>query len=345
MNPLIGKRESSSSILFLALPVLIFSNLSKSLLYFNSGCWINFVLCSALAYVLLFLIKNLLEEHVENKSFGKITELVFFLYISSLSLSNYSLSVSSLISVCANSGFDEEFISLFIIITSLICSLCGIEGITRFSFVAFGIFSLILVVMCLVSFSGWDYENIAPLLGDNIGSTFLDLRGVKVFAPVMCLWFLKSKFRNRGETFKSLNHSILRIFFLGFLTIFVCILSVPYPMGRLYSFSLEGIFSIAKSGAFFHRFEIVLVLAVSLVSLVSAAMGIYLSSSSLSKLTTSGDSKGFCIIFAFLFFILNINFAFSKLYEMMTDIFSAVLYILLLIASIKNSIYAKRVKN
>ena len=345
MNPLIGKKESSSSILFLALPVIIFSYLSKSLLGFNSGSWINFVLCFSLAFLLLFLIRNSFKDTGENKVLIKITELIFFLYVSSLSLSNYTLSVSSLASVCGNSGLNEEYISFFIIIISLICALCGIEGITRFSFVAFGIFSLILIVMCLVSFKGWDYENIAPLLGNNIRSTFLDLKGVKVFAPVMCLWFLKSKFRNRSEAFKSSKQSIIRIFFLGFLTIFVCILSIPYPMGSLYTFSLEGIFSIAKSGAFFHRFEIILVLAVSLVSLVCTSIGIYLSSSSLSRLTNSGDSKAFCIVYAFLFFILNINFGLDKLYEMTADVLSAILYILLLIASIKNTFHAKRVKS
>lgn len=344
MNSLIGKKEGMASVVFLSLPIIIFDYSTKSLENSGSGSWINFSLCFLVSFVLLCLIKysfitvgNTTEE---NSVCDKITNFVFLLYIVFLSFNNYSISLSSLISVTENSGFDNQIVGLFLILVSLICSLNGVESLTRTSYVCFGIFLFTIFIMCLLSFSGWDYDNIAPVFGNNTRESFLKFNGIKVFSPLMCLYFLKNYFRKSKEGMNISKFILLKIFAISLFIIVVCILSVPYPMGKLYNFSLEGIFSIAKSGLFFHRFEIILVLGVTVISVVSTALGIYLSSGSISKFTNFEDKKAYCIILAFLFYITNLNFKI----KMPLEFVSIPLYLLLLVKSFKNHKALKKVK-
>ena len=340
MNNIIGKKEGVASVVFLSLPIIIFDYSTKSLENSGSGSLINFALCFLVSFVMLSLIKYSFVNTDEKALYDKIINAVFVFYIIVLSFNNYSLSLSSLLSVIQNSGFDSRIVALFLIFISLICSLSGLESLTRTAYMCFGIFLFTILIMCLLSFSGWDYDNIAPVFGNNTKESFLNFKGLNVFSPLMCLYFLKDHFKEKKEGIAASKSIIFKVFFISLFIIAVCILSVPYPMGRLYNFSLEGIFSIAKSGLFFHRFEIILVLGVSLISLISTALGIYISSASISKLTDFSDKKAWCIILAFLFYITNLNFN----VKIPLEFVSISLYILLLVKSFKNHKAIKKVK-
>lgn len=340
MNNIIGKKEGVASVVFLTLPIIIFDYSTKSLENSGSGSLINFALCFLVSFVLLSLIKYSFVNTDEKALYDKIISAVFVFYIIVLSFNNYSLSLSSLLSVIQNSGFDSRIVALFLIFISLICSLSGLESLTRTAYMCFGIFLFTILIMCLLSFSGWDYDNIAPVFGNNTKDSFFNFKGLNVFSPLMCLYFFKDHFKENKEGIAASKSIIFKVFFISLFIIAVCILSVPYPMGRLYNFSLEGIFSIAKSGLFFHRFEIILVLGVSLISLISTALGIYISSASISKLTDFSDKKAWCIILAFLFYITNLNFN----VKIPLEFVSISLYILLLVKSFKNHKAIKKVK-
>lgn len=340
MNNIIGKKEGVASVVFLSLPIIIFDYSTKSLENSGIGSLINFALCFLVSFVLLSLIKYSFVNTDEKALYDKIISAVFVFYIIVLSFNNYSLSLSSLLSVIQNSGFDSRIVALFLIFISLICSLSGLESLTRTAYMCFGIFLFTILIMCLLSFSGWDYDNIAPVFGNNTKDSFLNFKGLNVFSPLMCLYFFKNHFKEKKEGIAASKSIIFKVFFISLFIIAVCILSVPYPMGRLYNFSLEGIFSIAKSGLFFHRFEIILVLGVSLISLISTALGIYISSASISKLTDFSDKKAWCIILAFLFYITNLNFN----VKIPLEFVSISLYILLLVKSFKNHKAIKKVK-
>lgn len=344
MNSLIGKKEGTASVIFLSLPIIIFDYSTKSLENSGSGSWINFTLCFLLSFVMLYLIKysfvTLVDSSKESDVFDKLINFAFSIYIIFLSFNNYSLSITSLISVTANSEFDNRTVGLFLILVSLICSLRGVESLTRTAYMCFGIFLFTIFIMCLLSFSGWDYDNIAPVFGNNTRESFMNFKGVRVFSPLMCLYFLKTHFRKNKEGMFISKSILFKIFVISLFVIIVCILSVPYPMGKLYDFSLQGIFSIAKSGLFFHRFEIILVLGVTVISVVSTALGIYISSGSISKLTNFDDEKAWCIILAFLFYITNLNFKI----KMPLEFVSIPLYLLLFCKSFKNYKALKRVK-
>lgn len=336
MNSYVGKKESVASVVFLSLPIVVFDYSTKSLENSGSGSSINFILCFLVSFALLYLIKNSFENLQVSLVFNKIISLVFCLYMLFLGFNNYSICVSSLSSVIKNTAIDVEFLKLFIIIVSLLCSLCGIEALTRCTFVSYWVFLSVIFVMCLLSVFGWDYDNIAPVFGNSTKTTFLNFSGIKSFAPIMSLYFLKNHLRGKTDGSSVSKSALLKIFLIGFFIIAVCILSVPYPMGMLYSFSLEGIFSIAKSGLFFHRFEIVLVLGVSLIAVVTTSLGILVSSGALSHFTGFEDSKAFSLIIAFLFYITNLNFNFKMPFEFV----SVILYTLLLIKSFM--IYKKK---
>jgi len=344
MNSIIGKKEGTASVVFLTLPIIVFDYSTKSLENSGSGSIINFTLCFLLSFVMLYFIKYSFVNLNENKDgkdiFEKIINSVFLIYIIFLSFNNYSISLASLLSITENSGFDNQIVGLFLVLVSLICSFGGVESLTRTAYMCFGVFLFTIFVMCLLSFSGWDYDNIAPVFGNNTRESFLKFNGIRVFSPLMCLYFLKNHFRKNKEGIQALKSIIFIVFSISLFIIAVCILSVPYPMGKLYDFSLQGIFSIAKSGLFFHRFEIILVLGVTVISVVSSALGIYISSASISKLTNFNDKKAWCIILAFLFYITNLNFKI----KMPLEFASVALYLLLLVKSFKNYSSVKKVK-
>ena len=332
MKNYIGKKESMATLVFFSLPIVVFEYSTKSLENSGSGSCINFILCFLVSFALLYLIKNSFENLQASSVFNKIVSLVFCLYILFLGFNNYSICLSSLLSVTSNAGIDGEFLSLFIILISLLCSLCGIEALTRCTFVSYWVFLSVIFVMCLLSIFGWDYDNIAPVFGNDTKTTFLNFGGIKTFAPIMSLYFFKNHLRNKADGVAVSKSALLKIFGIGFFIIVVCILSVPYPMGMLYNFSLEGIFSTAKSGLFFHRFEIVLVFGVSLIAVVTTALGILVSSGAISYFTGFEDAKAFSFIIAFLFYITNLNFDFKMPFELL----SVLLYMLLLIKSFMN---------
>lgn len=340
MKEFIGKKESVASLIFLSLPIVVFEYSTQSLKNSGSGSAINFILCFLLSFLLFGLIKKSFEcLSVSSKKeavFNKITGLIFCLYILFLAFNNYNICLSSLLSVTKNTVIDSDFLKLFIIAVSLVCSLCGIEALTRCAFVSYWVFLSVIFVMCLLSISGWDYDNIAPVFGNTAKTSFLNFGGIKAFAPIMSLYFFKNHFRKKSNGIAVSKFALIKIFAIGFFIIVVCILSVPYPMGTLYNFSLEGIFSIAKSGLFFHRFEIILVLGVSLIAVVTTSLGILISAGAVSYFTGFEDSKAFLFIIAFLLYITNLNFNLKMPFELA----SILLYALLLIKSV--AIYIKK---
>lgn len=315
---------------------------------FNSGFFINYTICFALALLMALSVKysfNKNESQLKiNCVFVKILNVLSVFYILLLTSKNYIISVSALSQVTSSQAFSQEGIEMFILIVSVICALCSIEPLTRTSFVCLSLLWIIILLMCLISYKGWDYENIAPILGNDIKSTFLNFGGIRVFSSALSLYIIKNLLKKENEAYFSLKSSVIKTYLIGFVIIAVCTLSIPYPMSKLYNFSLEGIFSIAKSGVFFHRFEILLSFSLVIISVVSVSLGIYLSSFSLSKLSALKDTRAYCIILGVVLFYFKQNYNPEKLLNSLSDAVSVILYAFLLIKSLLNFINTKKVK-
>ena len=328
--------------------MLIIEYSSSGLMKFNSGFFINYTICFALALLMALSVKysfNKNESQLKiNCVFVKILNVLSVFYILLLTSKNYIISVSALSQVTSSQAFSQEGIEMFILIVSVICALCSIEPLTRTSFVCLSLLWIIILLMCLISYKGWDYENIAPILGNDIKSTFLNFGGIRVFSSALSLYIIKNLLKKENEAYFSLKSSVIKTYLIGFVIIAVCTLSIPYPMSKLYNFSLEGIFSIAKSGVFFHRFEILLSFSLVIISVVSVSLGIYLSSFSLSKLSALKDTRAYCIILGVVLFYFKQNYNPEKLLNSLSDAVSVILYAFLLIKSLLNFINTKKVK-
>lgn len=341
MNNITGRTETSTTILYLSLPAMILHYIGDGISKHNSGYWINLVLYSLAAFFLLIIIKKPLSDDLKdlkvNKLISKIIEALIFLFVAILTFYNFKSCANAVYSVTGK-AFSRDMVVFLPLIASLICSLSGIEAITRSSYIFFFICFAIVLFMCIITFDGWKLINIYPLFGNGLNNTFSDYFVLGLYSPIVCVYALRSNTRGKNEGYFLARKAMLIIFLSALILGIVCILTIPYPMGSLYGFSLKGIFSIADSGSFFHRFEILLSFMLLIIDIVSVSVGIYIMSMILSNLTGSNDYKPFCLILSLIILYLDLIFDKSLYLLSAGGILSAVIFILLSIQALVNSL-------
>jgi len=306
MKSKIGCVETSTCVAILMLPMLVLNSVGKGISIMNSGYLINFIIICALSLFILKICKSgICNLFCTSKIINNTLSTVFLVFIFSFTLYNLIICTDALKSVSGN-VFKYDILAFLPLVSATICALLGIEALTRCSYLSFVIIAVIFILMCLVSYNGWKLNNIYPVLGNDVKLTFTNFSSFEIFFPVIVFSFLINNFDSKNKVYKSAKQSVLIVSITGFLLTLICILSIPYPMGDLYSFSLEGIFSIAGSGLFFHRFEILLIFMILIFCILSIALGIYLASTSFASLTMSKDYKPFSIVIGLILFYLTV---------------------------------------
>lgn len=337
MNNITGRQETSSSVLYLALPAMILHYIGNGISKHNSGFLINFVIWSIIAFVLLRIIKgsfsNEFNETKVSNFISKFTEAVILIFLVVITFYNFKSSTNAVYSVTSG-VIKRNITALLPLIASLICALCGIEAITRSSYMLFFLFVGVVGFIFFITFDGWAVSNLYPLMGNNTHSTFSDYSVIGIYAPVLSTYVLRSNVKGKLEGYFLARRTMLVVFLSALVLGLVCILTIPYPMGTLYGFSLKGIFSIANSGSFFHRFEILLSFILMIIDIVSVAVGIYLISKILSDITDSNDYKPFCLVISLMIFYLDKLFSKTDVLIEYGVILSAVVFILLFLQSL-----------
>lgn len=307
MNSKIGIKESTRMIVFLILPQVILHQISIGLIKLNNGLVYNYIIYSIIFFALIKLMKKSFvgDKSSVNSVFEKFVDILYIAYILFMTLYNFGICSEALF-FTSSGVFSKNAVIFLPFISAVICALLGVESISRTSYMAFYIVGLLLIFIIFLTFSGWSTENIYPVFGTNRSKIFTEFSSLGCFSGVVAIYFLKGSFKDKGGAYTIVKNASVISFVFGFTIIILCILSIPYPMGDLYKFSLNGIFSVAKSGSFFHRFELLVMFLMLILQILSTAVGLYLLSASTANILGLDDYKPFCLLFGMIIFYVSL---------------------------------------
>ena len=336
MNKIIGRKEAVTILFFVAMPQLLIDYINYGISRHNSGYWINFIICSILAFMLFLPLKRSfnkkINSYIDNSLIEKIIGFIFIVYIISLLFYNFSICTNAIMSVTSG-VFTRDIVSFLSVFSAIVCSILGIETLGRLSYVIFYSVVTIILFICMVSFKGWQNENFYPILGTSVKLTIFDFSSCGLFLSLITTYLIRESICEPVRTFNLFKRAFLHVFVFGIILLIICILSVPYPMMGFYDFSLAAIFSSAKSNVFFHRFELFLVFLLMIINIMSMSVCLFLSSKLLSDITKSSDSRPFCAVIGCILFYLNLIFSDFKIVVYIYIISSLLIWLLLLLKS------------
>lgn len=333
MNSKIGIKESSRMITFLILPQMVLHQISWDLQNLCNGMIFNYIIYSVVFFVLIKLMKKSFTGYDQsiNPVFEKAINTIYIIYVFFMTLYNFTICSEALI--YTSSGiFNINTLMFLPFVSAVICAVLGLESISRASYIAFYIVGLIVIFIIMLTFKGWSAENIYPVFGNNFAGIFKEFSLLKCFFGTMGIYFLKNNFKN-NNAYTAFKNVFFISFVFGLTIIILCILTIPYPMGELYKFSLNAIFSVAKSGSFFHRFELVLLFFLLMLQILSASVGLYLISAASADFVNLKDYKPFCLLFGVIIFFLSMVTKNINVIQIAYYISSALLIILILLKS------------
>ncbi len=330
----IGTRETSLTIIFLMLPQLIFRYIGHGLTVMNNGYIINFVVCFLIFTVIAKLCSGALRYNLIRKYewLDKVINLICMFYVFNLTIYNLSLCTGAMESI--SKYFTPDVIAFVPLVAAVLCAVLGIESLSRSSYISFFIALFIILFIATLTISGWNRENIYPILGSSVNDIFSDYSTLGCFFALLSVYVLKENFKEETATYHVLKRSLSVSFFCGIAVVIICIFTIPFPMGQLYDFSMSGIFSMAKSGTFFHRFELLLEIMILIFYIISTALGLYLLSVSVAGFIKAKDHTPFIFIFGIIVFYSNLLYKNTNVLFAMYLIWSVIFSILLMVKSL-----------
>ncbi len=331
MNYKLGVRESSAALVFMCLPQLLLYYINGGISRSNSGFIINFLICSAIAGIFVVLSKKYFS--LSDNKYERILNFIFLMYIIPVSLYNLYLCTNALMSVCGDK-ITPDVLVLIVLLSSGAAAYLGNEAVSRCALISFFICIVILGFISFISYDGWDINNLYPVFGNSYETTFFSFNSIGIYSGLVSVFAIKNNVSDGA--YKALKRSCWIVFLLGIALVFLCITTTPYPLGSLYDFSLAGIFSIARSGSFFHRFEIILVFMLVLISFNTLSFSLYLSSEALAKFGGTRDVRPYILLLGALFFYAFFKKSLLNLSFVISNIFAVLLVLIFIVMSIKN---------
>lgn len=144
---------------------------------------------------------------------------------------------------------------LFVIATGIICNLKN-NAFSKANFIVLPISLITLILIFAGNTKNFDYQNIFPILGNGIDSTFISgLSNIFAFGGIAYLYFLPSKLKNPDKFFKiSICAVILSaIFLLITVAIIVLMFNPELVNGQLFPLYLAVRY--IEFGTFFQRLD------------------------------------------------------------------------------------------
>lgn len=336
----IGKYEGSSLTVISMLPVYVYKCLGNGMSKIGPSYWINFILLTLLAYVLISVLKKgiIFARDSNNIFINYIFDGIYLVYIFSYGLYSLCLGTNVLYQITA-SYFSFEEVVYITLLVSFVCSSCGIEALSRTAYVVFGILAVMLLIMSLVSYKGWTFINFTPVLGNSVMGTFFDFSSAISLGGILTGLYVANYYKNGKLGYSIIKKSLVKFFVFSFIVTVLCIFCAPYPMITLYPFSLSAVLSVAKSGVFFHRFETILVIFVSLINVISTSFYISTASSCICKISGFNDAKPYSLVISGLFYFCIMLSGLKKylffLYTISTILLIVMLFLFVITACLK----------
>lgn len=334
MKSYAGEREMTSlSIIYSLIPILaVLAGTEANLM--AGGAVVNAALCFLITLLMLKPVKkyfviwgNISIADAMKDTFGSsvayIVCMSFFILFSLSCICSLNI-CTILISDLTIKSLPSQSIRLVISLSAVFLAYLGTEALTRHSYVILFVGYILMGTLIYASFRGWNTDNLYPLLGVSVKETFTNYIGVCIFSSVAPMLFMCNSLKSREGVYKCIKKTVIISNVIMILTLLIYALTVPYPVGTLYSHSLEAIFSSGSSGDVFHRFEIFLISLFTLFALVSVSYSIIVCTKILKNLFGFTDTRPLVLIVGILFGSLS-GFDWSARQYIFSGIFLAVL--------------------
>ncbi|MBE7050178.1 MAG: hypothetical protein E7394_05325 [Ruminococcaceae bacterium] len=329
-----GEREMTClSLIYSIVPIMtVLAGVGANLM--AGGAIVNSLLCFIVVLLMLKPIKNYFKLWGNVKVTDALKDsfsapVSFIIGITFLTL--FSISCVCSLSICTTQISDltlnvisSDNIRIIVSLSATFLALLGIEALTRHSYVILFVGYILMGTLIYASFRGWNTDNLYPLCGVSVKETFTNYIGICIFSSVAPMLFMCNSLKSREETYKCIKKTVIISNVIMILTLLIYTLTVPYPVGKLYSHSLEAIFSSGSSGDVFHRFEIFLISLFTLFALVSVSYSIIVCTKILKNLFGFTDSRPLVLLVGVLFGSLS-GFGWSAREYIFSGIFLAVL--------------------
>ncbi|MCI8587627.1 MAG: GerAB/ArcD/ProY family transporter [Clostridia bacterium] len=324
-NTKIGNVEAIAIILTIVINHAIL-NITKSIISnTNSASILNIIYVSIIAIFISFIIYLLLKRFptsdildISNILGGKplktiigILFFAYFIFFSSMLLKNFALCLQI---ICYPSTNLFYIILLFILGTIFCCSL-KYNSIYRSNLLILPFLLLGIIFIFIGNIKNFSTENIFPILGNGINSTFISgLSNLIVFQGIAYLYFLPSLLKKPSSLKKICITSII----ISAIYVLLCVSTVSLLFSAFVDTDeLLPIFSAVRYieyGNFFQRIDslFILILVISFISYLSIVVATC--SNILKKITPVKSSKYFIYISALLMLIISMlpkNYAIS----------------------------------
>lgn len=315
MNSKIGSRETSAAIVIFSIspviPVLV-GGVSSIL---GTGAWINCLYCFALSLLLLLAVKlyfsvcpnqNIIDSCAD--SFGKIASVLVGIVFCALifasavcSVSFYSSDISSL----ALGAVSARIARLLFCLAGGIVAWLGIEALTRQSYIIL-LLGIVLIALVVAScFRGINPDNLYPVMGTSVRGTFSDFMNLGICMGIAPFLLICDSLSDANSAYRCALRSVVCSFAIATILFLLYCLTVPYPMGKMFSHSMQAIFASASSGELLHRFELLLSCIYTVFAIVIGAFSLAVCSKVIAKLCKAGDERPFVLILAVLLYNLS----------------------------------------
>jgi len=330
MNSKIGSRETSAAIIIFSLSPVIPVLVGGTSSILGTGAWINCLFCFALSLLLLLSVKlyfsvcpnqNIIDSCTQ--CFGNVASAMVAIVFLGLIFASVVFGVSfysSDISSLTLGAVDSLSSRLLFCLAGGIVAWLGIEALTRQSYIIL-ILSIVLIALVVTScFRGINPDNLHPVLGTSVKGTFSHFMNLSVYMGIAPFLLICDCISIKKTTYKCALRSMVWAFGIATVLFLLYALTVPYPMGKMFSHSMQAIFASASSGELLHRFELLLACVSTLFAIVISAFSLAVCSRVISRLCKVDDERPFVLILAVL------------LYNLSAIKFSASVYILVCIS-------------
>ncbi len=315
MNSKIGSRETSAAIVIFSLSPVIPVLIGGTSSILGTGAWINCLFCFALSLLLLLSAKlyfsvcpnqNIIDSCADALG-NVVSALVGIVFLSLVfasavfSVSFYSSDVSSLTLGAVGAGSARL---LFCLAGGFVAWL-GIEALTRQSYIIL-ILGIVLIALLVTScFRGINPDNLYPVLGTSVKGTFSHFMNLSVYMGIAPFLLICDSINTKKSAYKCALRSMVWAFVIATLLFLLYALTVPYPMGKMFSHSMQAIFASASSGELLHRFELLLACVYTLFAIVISAFSLAVCSRVIARLCKTGDERPFVLILTVLLYNLS----------------------------------------
>ncbi len=252
---------------------------------------------------------------------------------------------ASQISELSMEVLSHQNIRLIVSLTAVFLAFLGIEALSRHSYVILFIGYILMGTLIYASFRGWNTDNLFPVFGVSVRKTFTNYILISIFSSVAPLLFMCEFFKGSSDTYRCIKKTVIISNVIMVLILLIYSLTVPYPVGKLYSHSLEAIFSSGSSGDVFHRFEIFLISLFTLFSAIFVSYSIITGAQILKNMFGFEDTRPLVLLIGVLFGFVS-GFGWTVREYIFSNIFLSVLaFFVPLILYIRKRITEKEVNS